>query len=66
VSLTIGGNSNLLQFSGTYGLQYDALRSSNLSSWSSVTSFIAPQNGSINYTDSIPLKPAAFYRLRQD
>jgi len=66
VSLTTWGSSNLLQFSGTYGIQYDALRSSNLSSWSSVTSFIAPQNGSVTYTDSIPLKPAAFYRLRQD
>jgi uncharacterized repeat protein (TIGR03803 family) len=65
VSLTAGASSNLVQFAGTYGVQYDALRSANLSSWSNLTSFIAPQNGSVSYTDSVPLKPAGFYRLRQ-
>jgi len=66
VSVTTAPGSNVVQFAGTYGIQYDVLRSSNLSSWSVVTNFIPPQNGSFSYSDLNPIKPAAFYRLHQN
>jgi len=66
VGFAAGANSNLVQCAGTYGLHYDAQRSTNLSVWSSMSTFVAPQLGSFSYTDSVPVKPAGFYRLRQD
>jgi uncharacterized repeat protein (TIGR03803 family) len=66
LSITGGASSNLIKFAGTYGIHYDVLRSSNLSSWSSVTNLTAPQNGSFSYSDLSPIKPASFYRLHQN
>jgi len=64
-SFTVGASSNLVQFAGTCGISYDILRSSDLYSWSPLAILIAPQNGSVTYTDSIPLNAPAFYRLHQ-
>jgi uncharacterized repeat protein (TIGR03803 family) len=65
LSLISSGNSNFVQFAGTSGVQYDVLRSSNLTSWPAATNFTAPANGSFSYADANPIKPASFYRLRQ-
>jgi uncharacterized repeat protein (TIGR03803 family) len=65
VSWAASANSNVLEFAGTYGIQYDVLRSSNLTSWSVVTNFIAPQYGGFSLSDLNPPRPSAFYRLRQ-
>jgi uncharacterized repeat protein (TIGR03803 family) len=66
VSITTSAFSNTVQFAGTSGIQYDVLRSFNLSTWSAVTKFIAPANGSFSFSDLSPPKPAAFYRLHQN
>jgi uncharacterized repeat protein (TIGR03803 family) len=65
LSLTTSANSNFVQFAATTGIQYDVQRSTNLSSWSVLTTSTAPANGDLSYSDSSPTKPTAFYRLHQ-
>jgi uncharacterized repeat protein (TIGR03803 family) len=65
ISLFPSSNSNTVQFAGTSAIQYDVLRSTNLASWSSLTTLTAPLNGRFGYTDLNPPTPAAFYRLQK-
>ena len=65
VSLSASGASNFLQFAGTSLVQYDVQRSTNLSSWSVLTTLTSQTNGQFNYLDLNPPQPSAFYRLQQ-
>jgi uncharacterized repeat protein (TIGR03803 family) len=64
LSLSVLSNSNLLQCAATSIVQYDVQRSTNLSSWSILTTLTSQTNGQLNYSDLNPPQPAAFYRLQ--
>lgn len=53
-----------LQFSVDSGWTYYLDRSSDLNSWQTISTNIAPANGVLNFTDPSPLTPAAYYRVR--
>ncbi|MDB6124904.1 MAG: Lysozyme [Pedosphaera sp.] len=63
----VNGGSTLLQFSATPGWTYYLDRSTNLMTWKTIWTNVAPPGGSFNYTDDFhdlgtPTSPA-FYRL---
>src|SRR5690242_1142529 len=64
-SISVAGTSNLVQFATTSGIQYDVLRSTDLSSWTTVSTVTSPISGQLNFHASNPPQPAAYYRLRQ-
>jgi uncharacterized repeat protein (TIGR03803 family) len=64
-SLSTYPNSNFVQFSSTSGVLYDVQRSTNLVTWSLLTTSSAPVNGILTYSDSNPPASRAFYRLHQ-
>ena len=65
LGLSVAGNSNVIQFTGTSGIQYDVQRSTDLASWTVLATISAPVNGSFSHTDLNPPQRAAFYQLRQ-
>ncbi len=64
-SLITSASSNVVQFTGTAGIQYDVLRSTNLSSWSTLTTLTSPPSCQTNYSDPAPPKSGAFYQIHQ-
>jgi autotransporter-associated beta strand protein len=64
------GSSVLLHFSATPGWTYYLERSTDLATWTRISTIVAPANGVLDYTDNFPdlgSPPAsAFYRLGWD
>ncbi|HXI70074.1 MAG TPA: choice-of-anchor tandem repeat GloVer-containing protein [Verrucomicrobiae bacterium] len=65
LSLSALSSSNWLQCAATSAVQYDVQRSTNLSSWSLLTTVTSQTNGQLNYSDLTPPRPNAYYRLQQ-
>ena len=65
MSLSVSGSSNLLQCAATSAVQYEVQRSTNLSSWSVLTTLTSQTNGQLNYSDLSPPARTSFYRLQQ-
>jgi uncharacterized repeat protein (TIGR03803 family) len=63
-SISVFATSNLVHFDAISGTQYDVMRSTDLSSWSTLGTIISPVNASTNFPDLSPPQPAAFYRLQ--
>jgi uncharacterized repeat protein (TIGR03803 family) len=63
-ALSTSGNTNLVECAATSGFQYDLQRSTDLSSWSVLATFM-PTNGGVNFSNVNPPQPAGFYRLLQ-
>jgi hypothetical protein len=59
----VGGNANLT-FYGIPGTSYTVQVSSDLSTWSDLTTVTADSNGLVSYTDTAPPTPNAYYRLK--
>ena len=64
-SLTISGNTNLLQCFATSTVLYDIQLSTNLSAWTILATKTSQTNGQLNYTNQSPPLTSAFYRLQQ-
>ena len=62
VALPSSGGTNLLLCAATSGFDYDLLRSTNLASWSPLTT-VTSTNGGFVFPDVNAPKPAVFYRL---
>jgi autotransporter-associated beta strand protein len=58
------GNVLTLHLSGQAGFTYYLERSTNLFSWLTISTNIAPASGLFDYIDANPPEPAAFYKLR--
>jgi surface-anchored protein len=52
-----------ISFQGIPGRSYQVQRSTDLSSWTPLTTVVAAANGAVTYTDEDPPEPSAFYRL---
>jgi autotransporter-associated beta strand protein len=63
-SINTGGGNPNLKFYGIPGSSYTIQVSTNLSTWTDVTTLTAGATGVITYTDSTPPTPAAYYRTR--
>jgi hypothetical protein len=64
VSIDTSGGNPTLAFFGIPGYSYTIQVSTNLSTWTDVTTVTAGSTGVITYTDSAPPTPAAYYRTR--
>lgn len=64
LSLSLGGSSSTIQFSGTAAVDYSVLTSTNLVGWSTWTNIVAPNHGEVTLTNNTPSQPAKFYRAR--
>jgi uncharacterized repeat protein (TIGR01451 family) len=64
-SISTSGSGISLRFAGVPGYVYDVERSTDLSSWSVLSTTNAPAQGLWDYTDPNPPVPQAFYRTRQ-
>lgn len=58
-------NSNLVQFFTTAATRYDVQRSTNLYSWSTLTTVTSPPSCLVIYTDQVPPRASGYYRLQQ-
>ena len=65
LSLSASNSSNNVVCAATAGIQYDVLRSLNLSTWQVLTNLTSPPNARLSFSDLNPPAPAAFYRLNQ-
>lgn len=64
VSLTPTAGGFLLRFAGVAGTSYQVQRSTNLVDWETLTTRVAPLHGILEYEDTAPPQPAAFYRTK--
>jgi hypothetical protein len=63
VLLTPSPNGYLVRFAGVPGRSYDIQRATNVSGpWTTLVTAVAPLHGIIEYEDTQPPQPAAFYR----
>jgi hypothetical protein len=58
----LAGNSVKVRFSGVSSNHYQVFRSTNLVSWSFLSTLTMPASGIATNIDSNPLFPAAWYR----
>src|SRR5439155_19089683 len=65
LGLSVAGNSNVIRFTGTSGIEYDVQRSTDLASWTVLATISAQANGSFSHTGLNAPQRAAFYQLRQ-
>jgi len=65
VSLSVGSSSNVIVCATTSAVQYEVQRSTNLSSWSVLTTLTSLLNGQLTNIDLSPPTAPAYYRLHQ-
>ena len=63
LTFTRSTGSNSFQFTGTSFAQYDLQRSTNLISWSTLSTLTTTTNGSFKFTDPSPPAGPGFYRI---
>ena len=63
--LSVSNKSNVVQFAGSSGISYDVQRSSDLTSWSILSTVTFPLNGIVTFTDTNRPPSAGFYRLKR-
>jgi len=64
--ITLSGGNPTINFAGIPGFEYDVQRSTDLVTWTTLETIIAPSDGVFSYTDnSPPGGNAAYYRLMQ-
>lgn len=63
LQLTKTGNSAVLQFRGTGASQYTVENSTNLNTWSDLTTVTTPIHGAASITNN-PMQPASYFRVR--
>lgn len=61
---TFNGNALTLRLVGQPGSTYYVERSTDLFSWLTISTNVAPATGLFDYIDANPPQPAAFYKLR--
>jgi hypothetical protein len=60
--LTVVTNGIQMHFAGIPGYSYTVQRSTDLSTWTDIGSFLVPENGIAEFTDTNPPVDQAFYR----
>jgi len=63
VGVTVSGGAAQVGFAGLGGYRYQALRSVDLINWNEMATITMPSAGIFTMPDSLPLIPAAFYRV---
>ena len=61
--VTVLGGQIGLTFQGIPGRSYQIQRSTDLSTWATITSVTANSSGTMIYTDASPPQPSAYYRI---
>jgi hypothetical protein len=61
----LSGGRMGLDFQGIPGRLYDVQRSTNLTTWQTLTTVTAATNGAVSFIDESPPPGSAFYRLRK-
>lgn len=56
------GGGYQIRFAGVPGSTYQVQRSTDLNTWTTLATVVAPLHGIIEYEDAAPPQPAAFYR----
>jgi hypothetical protein len=62
LTLLPGGDIGI-SFQGIPGQSYQVQRSTNLSSWTNLSTVVASATGAVTYIDEEPPEPSAFYRF---